>query len=50
MEDSGFSQLINKLLDPTPQYVLGCLPAIAIMGESLMNKFSEKLDLLNFIT
>src|ERR1041384_2068817 len=42
-EDSGFSQLIHKLLEPIPQYVLGCLPAIAIIGESPMPKFAEKL-------
>lgn len=34
---------IGKLLDPIPQYVLGCLPAIAIMGACPKEKFSQKL-------
>ena len=42
-KEFGFSQLIHKLLEPIPQYVLGCLPAIAIIGESPMAKFAEKL-------
>src|ERR1041384_8111265 len=43
MEGSAYSQLIRKLLEPIPQYVLGCLPAIAIIGESPMTRFTEKL-------
>ncbi|RIA83607.1 hypothetical protein C1645_833544 [Glomus cerebriforme] len=39
----SFPQLTHKLLEPVPQYVLGCLPAIAIIGASPMNKFTEKL-------
>src|ERR1043166_577092 len=42
-EEFGFSQLIHKLLEPIPQYVLGCLPAIAIIGESPMDNFTAKL-------
>ncbi|RIA86036.1 hypothetical protein C1645_829890 [Glomus cerebriforme] len=40
---SSFLQLTHTLLEPIPQYVLGCLPAIAIIGASPMNKFTEKL-------
>ncbi|CAG8520341.1 3552_t:CDS:2, partial [Racocetra persica] len=43
MESSGSSQLIFKLLDPVPQYVLGCLPAIVIIGASPKNRFMVKL-------
>jgi hypothetical protein len=43
MGEPDFPSLIHKLFEPIPQYVLGCLPAIAIMGESPMNKFTEKL-------
>jgi hypothetical protein len=39
----GLSDLIDKLLEPVPQYIFGCLPAIAILGESPMNRFAEKL-------
>ncbi|CAI2173613.1 2987_t:CDS:2 [Funneliformis geosporum] len=35
-------QILRKLLNPLPQYVLGCFPAIAIIGESPMSKFTEK--------
>ncbi|KAF0554662.1 hypothetical protein F8M41_019005 [Gigaspora margarita] len=40
---SDFSQFIHKLSEPIPQYVLGCLPAIAIVGASPANKFTQKL-------
>src|ERR1043165_3866570 len=43
MEGTDFLRLLYKFLEPTPQYVLGCLPALAIIGESPMNKFPEKL-------
>src|SRR6266498_764569 len=42
-KESGFPQFIHKLLDPIPQYVVGCFPAIAIIGASPNNKFTEKL-------
>lgn len=42
-EKLSISQLINILLDPIPQYVTGCLPALAIIGESPMNSFTKKL-------
>ncbi|CAG8757029.1 1968_t:CDS:2, partial [Racocetra persica] len=29
---TGFSKLIYTLLEPIPQYVVGCLPAITIVG------------------
>lgn len=40
---SGAIHIISKLLNPIPQYVLGCLPAIAIIGISPKGKFAEKL-------
>ncbi|CAB4406898.1 unnamed protein product [Rhizophagus irregularis] len=40
---SGAIHIISKLLNPIPQYVLGCLPAIAIIGTSPKGKFAEKL-------
>ncbi|CAG8689777.1 27694_t:CDS:1 [Dentiscutata erythropus] len=40
---SDFSQLVHKLSEPIPQYVLGCLPAIAIVGASPENLFTKKL-------
>ncbi|CAG8459405.1 31248_t:CDS:2 [Racocetra persica] len=36
------SQFMHKLLEPVPQYVLGCFPAIAIVGAAPVEKFSEK--------
>jgi hypothetical protein len=36
-------KLINKLKNPVPQYVLGCLPAIATIGASPKEDFIEKL-------
>src|SRR3954453_10849635 len=36
-------QLLNNLKNPIPQYVLGCLPAIAIMGASPKEDFRDKL-------
>ncbi|POG68902.1 hypothetical protein GLOIN_2v1480417 [Rhizophagus irregularis DAOM 181602=DAOM 197198] len=42
-EKSSIAQLINVLLDPIPQYVTGCLPALLIIGESPMNSFTKKL-------
>lgn len=38
--------LIRKLLSPIPQYILGCLPAIAIVGVTPREKFAEKLTWL----
>jgi hypothetical protein len=35
--------IIKEFLNPIPQYVLGCLPAIAILGASPKEKFTEKL-------
>ncbi|RIA85726.1 hypothetical protein C1645_857342 [Glomus cerebriforme] len=35
--------LVHKLLNPVPQYVLGCLPAVAIIGATPREKFGEKL-------
>ncbi|CAG8800365.1 20840_t:CDS:2 [Cetraspora pellucida] len=40
---TDFPQVAHRLLEPIPQYVLGCLPAIAIAGASPMNTFIEKL-------
>ncbi|CAG8645328.1 6345_t:CDS:1, partial [Acaulospora morrowiae] len=42
----SFKNLIFQLLDPIPQYVSGCLPALAIMGESPANKLTRKLTWL----
>ncbi len=42
-KESGFPKVIHDLLDPIPQYVVGCFPAIAIIGASPNNKFTEKL-------
>ncbi|CAG8816339.1 8788_t:CDS:2, partial [Gigaspora margarita] len=39
----GFQQFIFTLLDPIPQYVLGSLTALAIMGASPADKFTEKI-------
>ncbi|RIA81101.1 hypothetical protein C1645_865536 [Glomus cerebriforme] len=39
---SNFPQIVYKLLEPIPQYVLGCFPAMLIIGASPM-KFSKKL-------
>ncbi|RIA81495.1 hypothetical protein C1645_836889 [Glomus cerebriforme] len=33
----------HTLLEHVPQYVLGCLPAIAMIGASPMDNFLEKL-------
>ncbi|CAG8756394.1 16573_t:CDS:2 [Dentiscutata erythropus] len=38
-----FPEFVHRLLEPIPQYVLGCLPAIAIVGASPTNKFTRKL-------
>ncbi|GBC10632.1 hypothetical protein RclHR1_00980009 [Rhizophagus clarus] len=43
MTSVGVIHIISKLLNPIPQYVLGCLPAIAIIGASPKEKLSEKL-------
>src|SRR5438034_1505201 len=40
---SSVIHIISKLLNPIPQYVVGCLPAIAIVGESPKEKFTGKL-------
>ncbi|RGB26776.1 hypothetical protein C1646_674525 [Rhizophagus diaphanus] len=40
---SGAIHVISKLLNPIPQYVLGCLPAIAIIGISPKGKLPVKL-------
>jgi hypothetical protein len=40
---SGAIHIISKLLNPIPQYVLGCLPAIAIIGASPKEEFTKKL-------
>ncbi|CAB5203005.1 hypothetical protein RhiirA5_383110 [Rhizophagus irregularis] len=42
-EKLSIAQFINVLLDPIPQYVTGCLPALLIIGESPMNSFTKKL-------
>ncbi|KAF0464847.1 hypothetical protein F8M41_026407 [Gigaspora margarita] len=39
----GFQQFIFTLLDPIPQYVLGSLTALVIMGASPADKFTEKI-------
>ncbi|CAG8665784.1 6022_t:CDS:2 [Funneliformis mosseae] len=36
-------KFIRKLQDPVPQYVLGCLPAIATIGVAPWDDFMEKL-------
>ncbi|CAG8614085.1 16207_t:CDS:2 [Acaulospora morrowiae] len=36
-------KFFSKLLDPIPQYVTCCLPALAIMGESPAESFRKKL-------
>jgi hypothetical protein len=43
VEKDFYLNLISKLLNPIPQYVLGCLPAITIVGASPREKFGEKL-------
>jgi hypothetical protein len=35
--------LIRRLLNPIPQYALGCLPTIVIVGATPREKFAEKL-------
>ncbi|CAG8662144.1 1465_t:CDS:1 [Dentiscutata erythropus] len=40
---SDFSQIIHNFSEPIPQYVLVCLPAIAIAGASPANMFTKKL-------
>ncbi|RIB19725.1 hypothetical protein C2G38_2082469 [Gigaspora rosea] len=40
---SDFPEFVHRLLEPIPQYVLGCLPAIAIVGASPTDKFTRKL-------
>ncbi|CAI2189453.1 5727_t:CDS:2, partial [Funneliformis geosporum] len=36
-------KFIRKLQDPVPQYVLGCLPAIATIGAAPWDDFTDKL-------
>ncbi|CAG8584165.1 924_t:CDS:1 [Acaulospora morrowiae] len=43
---SSFKDLVFQLLDPIPQYVSGCLPGLAIMGESPANTRTQKLTWL----
>src|SRR6266542_5177382 len=38
-----YINFVRKLLNPIPQYVLGSLPAIAIVGETPREKFAEKI-------
>ncbi|CAG8710264.1 4143_t:CDS:1, partial [Racocetra persica] len=40
---TGFLKLIRTLLEPIPQYVVGCLLAITIVGASPSNKLRYKL-------
>ncbi|KAF0518657.1 hypothetical protein F8M41_016706 [Gigaspora margarita] len=40
---TDFPEFVHRLLEPIPQYVLGCIPAIAIVGASPTDKFSRKL-------
>src|SRR5689334_11367366 len=40
---SPYSDTLNKLLDPIPQFVTASLFALAIIGESPKNKFGKKL-------
>ncbi|GBB88026.1 hypothetical protein RclHR1_14540005 [Rhizophagus clarus] len=35
--------IFHKLLNPVPQYILGCLPAIAIVGATPRGKFAQKM-------
>ncbi|CAG8451765.1 5416_t:CDS:2 [Dentiscutata heterogama] len=41
---TDFPEFVHRLLEPIPQYVLGCLPAIAIVGASPTDKFTRKLQ------
>ncbi|RIB19882.1 hypothetical protein C2G38_2180700 [Gigaspora rosea] len=41
--EEDFKQFIFTLLEPIPQYVLGCLTTLAILGASPADKFTEKL-------
>ncbi|CAB4397504.1 unnamed protein product [Rhizophagus irregularis] len=43
METNFYLTLIRKLLNPIPQYILGCLPAVAIVGDTPKEKLTEKL-------
>src|SRR5205809_784451 len=43
MASEVFPQVIHKLLDPIPQHVLGCLPALILIGASPTSKFAKKL-------
>ncbi|CAB4488485.1 hypothetical protein RhiirA5_411119 [Rhizophagus irregularis] len=43
MEIKDSLYLIRKLLNPIPQYILGCLPAVAIVGDTPKEKLTEKL-------
>ncbi|CAI2187870.1 19088_t:CDS:2 [Funneliformis geosporum] len=42
-ENSFVLKIISKLQDPVPQYVLGCLPAIATIGAAPWEEFMDKL-------
>src|SRR6266542_605932 len=42
-EETLLLNLIFKLQDPVPQYVLGCLPAIATIGAAPDNGLMNKL-------
>src|SRR4051812_31501778 len=42
-EKDFYLTLIRKLLNPIPQYILGSLPAITIVGATPREKFAEKL-------
>ncbi|CAG8487805.1 1431_t:CDS:1 [Ambispora gerdemannii] len=41
--DELLAKLIRKLQDPVPQYVLGCLPAVATIGAAPKKSFITKL-------
>ncbi|GBB88025.1 hypothetical protein RclHR1_14540004 [Rhizophagus clarus] len=43
-ERAFYLTLIRKLLNPIPQYILGCLPAITIVGATPREKFAEKIS------
>src|SRR2546430_2261908 len=43
MASASYIDFVHKLLNPVPQYMLGCLPAIAIVGESSRERFTEKI-------
>lgn len=43
-DNNFYITLIRKLLNPIPQYILGCLPAIAIVGDTPKEKLTEKLS------